>query len=174
MLGARNYGGKAVRFGGYIAVAGLTVAAVVTGVGTVAAAQGAGPAAAAAADEPSSIVEQFDYPAAAQIQADRDLLLKKGNGHLLLTDCVVGADLVQVRSRNRDPFCFEVTAPGGWVTMELSDAYLVFSDSEHTTVADYTVDGVSDTATVAPGAAAGIGEGETEGATAVLLKLTAS
>jgi hypothetical protein len=162
---------------GYVAVAGLTAGAILLGAGAMAAAPGTMAAApgkpAAAADEPSSLVETFDYPGAAQIQADRDILLKKGDGHLLLTDCAVGADLIQVRSRNRDPFCFRVSAAGAWVTMELPDAYLVFSDSKHTTTADYTIDGVSDSATVAPGSAAGIGEGQTEGAKGVLLKLTA-
>lgn len=149
-------------------VAVLTVGAGLTGAGAVAAQRET-----AAAAESSSIVEDFSYPGAEQIAAQRDILLKKGDGRLLLTDCVVGADLIQVRSRNRDPFCFKVAAPGAWVTMELPDAFLVFSDNEHTTVADYTVDGVADSATVAPGGAAGIGEGQTEGETAVLLKLTA-
>ncbi len=51
----------------------------------------------------------------------------------------------------------------------------MFSDSKHTTVADYTVNGVSDSTTIAPGRAEGIGEGSNPtGESAVLLKLTAS
>ncbi|WP_412742255.1 hypothetical protein [Krasilnikovia sp. MM14-A1004] len=121
----------------------------------------------------SSLVETFDYPNADKIFADRNIRLKKGDGHLLLTDCSAGGDFIQVRSRNRDPFCFRLLAPNGWVTMELSDAFLVFSDSKHTTVADYTVNGVADSATVEPGEATGIGEGGGS-RPAVLLKLTAS
>ncbi|GAA0488584.1 secreted protein [Paractinoplanes deccanensis] len=160
-----------MRLLGYLAVAGLTAGAVLGGAGAVAATRAD---AAAAAEETASLVEDFAYPGAEKILADRDILLKKGDGRLLLTDCAVGADLIQVRSRGRDPFCFEAAGSGAWVTMELSDAFLVFSDSEHTTVADYTVDGVSDSAVVEPGGAAGIGEGQTEGSSAVLLKLTAS
>jgi hypothetical protein len=162
-----------LRLIGYLGVVALTGAAALFGVAGSATADSKTKA--AAADDTTSIVETFEYPGAAQIQADRDILLKRGDGHLTLTDCVAGGDFIQVRSRNRDPFCFKATAAGAWLTLELSDAFLVFSDSKHTTVADYTVNGVSDSTTVAPGGAEGIGEGGSpNGASAVLLKLTAS
>jgi hypothetical protein len=173
LYGSGTHGGGVLRLWGYVGVAAVTVGATLFGAAAGAVAGDPKKAVQAAADEPTSIVETFDYPGAEQISADRDILLKKGDGHLLLTDCVTGADLIQVRSRNRDPFCFRLTAPTGWLTLELSDAFLVFSDSKHTTVADYTVDGVSDSTTVAPGGAEGIGEGSgTTGHPAVLLKLS--
>ncbi|MBM0278118.1 hypothetical protein [Micromonospora tarensis] len=119
-------------------------------------------------------MEDFTYPGAAQILNERGILLKKGDGHLVLTDCVTGGDFIEVRSRNRSPFCFRATGPTGYVTLELSEAFLVFSDSTHTTVANYTVGGVSDSATIEPGGATGIGEGSTPGSSAVLLELRAS
>jgi hypothetical protein len=163
-----------LRLIGYLGVVALTGAATLFGVAGSATA-GSTSKASVAADEPTSIVETYDYPDAAKILAERDILLKRGDGHLVLTDCVAGGDFIQVRSRGRDPFCFKASAAGAWVTLELSDAFLVFSDSTHTTVADFTVNGVSDSATVAPGGAEGIGEGGSpNGDSAVLLKLTAS
>jgi hypothetical protein len=164
-----------VRFLGYLGVfaatSGVMVAgAVAAGVGPVHRAE-APAVAAAAADDPGSIVETFDYPDAARIQTERGILLKRGDGHLLLTDCVTGGDFIEVRARNQDPYCFTASKPSGWVTLELQDAFLVFSDSTHTTVADYTINGVSDSTTIEPGGAEGIGEGTTPGQRAVLLEL---
>ena len=161
-----------LRFLGYLGVFALTGATVVSGAAAVAAASA--PETAAAAEDATSIVETYEYPGAAAIFAERGILLKRGDGHLVLTDCVTGGDFVEVRSRNRDPFCFRAIGDKGWVTLELNDAFLVFSDSEHTTVANYTVNGVSDTATVAPGGAEGIGEGTNPGQSAVLLELRIS
>ena len=170
------YGGKDLRLIGYLGLVLAAGAATLFGGAAVAANADANPSTGTvASDSSSSLVETFDYPDSANVATQRGILLKKGDGHLVLTDCVTGGDFIQVRSRNRDPFCFKATAPTAWVTLELSDAFLVFSDSKHTTVADYTVNGVSDSATVAPGAAQGIGEGgNPNGSSAVLLKLTAS
>lgn len=157
-----------MRLWGYLGVAALTAGGTIFGVAAAASADKS-----AVADDSTSIVETYDYPGAAQIFTDRGILLKKGDGHLLLANCVTGADQIQVRSRNRDPFCFNLSGSSGWLTLELSDAFLVFSDSKHTTVADYTINGVADSTTVAPGGAEGIGEGgSTNGQPAVLLKLT--
>jgi hypothetical protein len=126
--------------------------------------------AAADDDTPPSIVETFEYPGAAQIAIDRGILLKKGDGNLLLTDCVTGADTVELRARNRDPFCFRLVSGSGWLTLELTDAYLVLGDSKHTTEVDYTVRDEKNSVTVAPGGAEGIGEGTGSGA-AVIVEL---
>jgi hypothetical protein len=175
MVAPTHTGVGTLRLIGYLGVVTLTGAAALFGAAGSATADSTSKASVAAADDATSIVETYDYPDAANILAERDILLKKGDGHLVLTDCVTGGDFIQVRSRNRDPFCFKASAAGAWVTLELSDAFLVFSDSKHTTVADYTVNGVSDSTTVAPGGAEGIGEGgSTNGDSAVLLKLTAS
>lgn len=163
-----------MRFLGYLGVFAATGGIAVAGALTAAAAtdDAQRPAVLAAAeDDPSSIVETFEYPDAARILAERGILLKRGDGHLLLTDCVTGGDFIQVRARNQDPYCFRATGATGWVTLELQDAFLVFSDSTHTTVANYTVNGVSDSTTIEPGGAEGIGEGTNPGQRAVLLEL---
>jgi hypothetical protein len=164
-------GGRTVRVSarlGMIALAGSLAAVVAVAVDQAGVITSAS---AAAEDAPSSIVETYDYPDSAKILAERGILLKKGDGRLLLTTCVTGGDFVEVRARNLDPFCFKATAATGWVSLELTDAFLVFSDSTHTTQADYTVNGVADSTTVAPGGLEGIGEGTGAGKTAVLLEL---
>lgn len=166
-----------LRFLGYLGVFAATSGILVSGAAAALAAnEPAKPAvqAAAAEDDPASLVETFAYPNADQIEATKFIKLKRGDGQLLLVDCVAGHDFIEVRARNRDAYCFEVRKPGAWVTLELDNAFLVFSDSDHTTVANYTVDGVSDSATIPPGGAQGIGEGEVPGTRAVLLELRAS
>ncbi|MDH6120015.1 hypothetical protein [Kitasatospora sp. GAS204B] len=48
---------------------------------------------------PPSAVEDFSYPGAAQILASQNITLKSGDGHILLTDCASGGNLVQLYSR---------------------------------------------------------------------------
>lgn len=129
----------------------------------------AGPA--MAADNPPPLEEEYDYPGADKIYAERGIRLKKGDGNILLTDCVSGADLLEVRSRGRDPFCFGVRGNTGYLSLELTEAFLVFSTRTHTTVADYTVNGVAGSTTVQPGGAEGIGEGSGPGKSATLMEI---
>lgn len=151
----------ALRFFSKLGALVLAGGAALLGVATVAAAD----------DTPPPIEEDYDYPGADKIFAERGILLKKGDGHILLTDCVPGGDFLEVRSRNRDPFCFRVTGSSGYLTMELSDAYLVFSDSSHTTVANYVVNGVPGSTTVVPDGVEGIGEGSNPAGSPVLLEI---
>lgn len=75
---------------------------------------------AAATDMPST-VESLDYPGAAKIAADRGITLKRGDGHITLTDCAQTYDL-QVRSR-LGHFCFAVSGKNGLLTLELPDSF---------------------------------------------------
>jgi hypothetical protein len=118
-----------------------------------------GGAVASAEDVPPPTEETFDYPGAEAIFKSRGILLKKGDGHILLAECAPGGNQLEVRSRNRDPFCFNVKGKKGWLTLELTEAFLIFSTDSHKTEAKFTVDGVTGTKTVLPGEAEGIGEG---------------
>src|SRR3982751_1330666 len=88
LYGSGTHGGGVLRLWGYMGVAAVTVGATLFGAAAGAVADDPKKAGQGGADEPTSIVETFDYPGAEQILADRDILLKKGDGHLLLTDCV--------------------------------------------------------------------------------------
>lgn len=159
-----------------LAVVVLTGSAALLAAGGVALADNnaALPGAAAAAETPPSIVEDFTYPGAADILAKREILLKKGDGNIILEEeCAPGGDYIQIKARLKGPYCFRVRGNSGWLTLELTEAFVVLGDSRHTTEAKFTINGVPDTATIEPGSAEGIGEGA-GGRQAVLLELRAT
>jgi hypothetical protein len=91
------------------------------------------PAAAPAAGNGGSIVEDYAYPGAAAILAQQNIRLITGDGHILLADCsttVTGAvGLIKVAvsdpARDYQPVCFSVTAPEGWLTLEVPAVYSI-------------------------------------------------
>lgn len=73
----------------------------------------------------SYAVEGFEYPNAAKILKERGIALRKGDGHILLSDCAVTQDIV-VNTNNLDnvdrgKYCFKVTGTGkaGQLTLEI-------------------------------------------------------
>ena len=153
-----------MRFLSRLGVVGLVGGTVLLGSATVALAD----------DNPPPIEENYDYPGAAKIFADRGILLKKGDGHILLVDCASGSDLLQVRARNKDPFCFRISGATGYLSLELADTYLIRGDSGHTVQATISVDGKSSTVTLARDAWTGVGEGTNPSESATLLEFHAS
>jgi hypothetical protein len=94
----------------------------------------------AAATAPGYAVEDFAYPNADQIQADRGILLKRGDGHITLADCASQTGLLEVWSRqSSDEYCFRVTGDGGWLTLELPSVYGI-KGNDYSTEVDMTVD----------------------------------
>ncbi|QXE38284.1 hypothetical protein KQY30_32685 [Streptomyces sp. GMY02] len=94
----------------------------------------------AAADEaPGYAVENYDYPNADKILAEQNIVLKRGDGHILLADCAIGAGLLEVYSRANSRVCFSVTGNSGWLTLEIPSVYGVRT-SAHATELDLTVD----------------------------------
>ncbi|MFF0505973.1 hypothetical protein ACFYUH_20550 [Streptomyces fimicarius] len=78
----------------------------------------------AAADElPPVAVEDFAYPEADKIFAEQGILLKRGDGHILLADCASATGLVEVFSREKGRFCFRVTGTSGFLSLELPQVY---------------------------------------------------
>lgn len=126
-----------------------------------------------------SIVEDFSYPGADKILADRGIKLTSGDGHLLLVDCTNVASLIEVHASNvgdhgNDPghYCFKVIGPSGDLKLQLTDAYQVKGDS-HTVQATVSVDGKTNTVDVAKNGWTGIGVGAgTDTATLLELKAT--
>jgi hypothetical protein len=125
---------------------------------------GASPGLVAAADEaPPPIEENYDYPNADQIFAERGIKLIKGDGHILFADCAANADQMRVRSRRwpgaLGEFCFRVRGTRGFVTLELPETYLILGDS-HAATAKVTVDGETEAVTIPKNTWVGVGEGE--------------
>ncbi|MFD5092504.1 hypothetical protein ACFWMR_18010 [Amycolatopsis thailandensis] len=110
-------------------------------------------------DLPPAIVEDYSYPDAAKILAERGIKLIKGDGHILFADCAAGTGQAEVWSRTKGHLCFKISGATGLLTMEVPEAYLITGAGAHTIVADIVVDGVPSTVTVAKGEFRGIGEG---------------
>ncbi|MEU0910628.1 hypothetical protein [Streptomyces althioticus] len=105
-------------------------------------AQGAAgsPAEAVADDAPGYAVENYAYPDADRILADRDIVLKRGDGHIVLADCAAGADQLRFLARDREDVCFEVTAGTGFLTLELPAVHGVRTDDSANTHLEMTAE----------------------------------
>lgn len=103
---------------------------------------------ATADDRPPSTVEDFSYPNADQIFAERGIRLVSGDGHILLVDCAPGsAGQIAVRSSKFNaPICFKASGPVGRLTMSIPDVYSVKSDNHQGSATVSTAAGVSTTA----------------------------
>ncbi|MFF3017337.1 hypothetical protein [Streptomyces sp. NPDC057939] len=89
-----------------------------------------GSAMAAVADEgPGYAVEDFGYPDADKILAERGITLKRGDGHIVLADCASATDLLEVWSRANDKICFRVTGTTGYLSLEIPAVFAVKGNS---------------------------------------------
>ncbi len=118
-----------------------------------------------AEDPQPDLVENFDYPGAAEIEAERGIKLKKGDGHILFVQCADGQNQLKVESTAfaspKNLFCFKVVGASGHITMELEEAYLVHGN-DYNVVAKWTAeDGTVHSTTLRKNAPTGIGEGVT-------------
>ncbi|MFJ8313143.1 MULTISPECIES: hypothetical protein [unclassified Streptomyces] len=105
-------------------VAALTVAQ--------AAPQAAAPAAirAAAPAEMPSAVEDFTYPGAAKILQDQKIALKRGDGHIMLTDCKINQDIMVETRTGQEQYCFSVSGKQGYLTLELPDSFGIWPNAQ--------------------------------------------
>ncbi|MEU0577531.1 hypothetical protein ABZ465_09555 [Streptomyces griseoincarnatus] len=98
------------------------------------------PAEAVAGDAPGYAVEDYAYPNADTILAEQDIVLKRGDGHIVLADCAAGADLLRFLARDREDVCFEVTADTGFLTLELPAVHGVKTDDSANTHLEMTAE----------------------------------
>lgn len=150
--------------------AAIAAAAALVAVGT-----GAGPAGADVtpqADEPPPFaIEDFNYPQAAQIQAERGFLLKRGDGHIvLLATCpadTTDPDLLRLAARGQPGtgyVCFHVSGNTGHLTVEMPSVYGVRTGNFDSEVVLTPDDGATTTTyDVPPNSYAGVGETDPEG-----------
>ncbi|GHE24215.1 hypothetical protein [Streptomyces thermodiastaticus] len=97
-------------------------------------------AAAPVADEgPGYAVEDFAYPQADKIREEKGIVLKRGDGHITLADCVSGTGQLEVwaRANGNQTICFEVTGTSGWLTLEIPSVYGI-RGNDYTTEVDMT------------------------------------
>lgn len=88
---------------------------------------------------PGYAVEDYNYPQADKILAEKNLLLKRGDGHITLADCVTGTGQLELLARdNAAKICFKVVGNEGWLTLEIPAVYSIKGNDYSTTV-DMTV-----------------------------------
>jgi hypothetical protein len=117
------------------ALAWITAAASIPG----GASQEAKPTALVAGESPGYAVEDFSYPLADKILAEKNIVLKRGDGHITLADCASGAGLLEIMARNKaDKICFKVVGDSGWLTLEIPAVYAI-KGNDYTTEVDMTV-----------------------------------
>ncbi|MGW6971208.1 hypothetical protein [Streptomyces sp. NPDC054952] len=72
------------------------------------------------ADEgPGYAVEDFAYPNADKILAEKKIKLKSGNGNILLAECTGAPELMEVFSHVNEKVCFRVTGDKGYLSLEI-------------------------------------------------------
>ncbi|MGW7096292.1 hypothetical protein [Streptomyces sp. NPDC054874] len=92
----------------------------------------------AAAAEIPYAVEDFNYPGAEKILAEQGIELKRGDGHIMLTECGSDPDILRFIGRDRDDFCFRVTGEKGHLTLEVPGVTGV-QTKDHTARLEMTV-----------------------------------
>ncbi|MCC0097663.1 hypothetical protein K7B10_23350 [Streptomyces flavotricini] len=104
----------------------------VTGAGTdgdsAAGAAAAGAMQPVADEGPGFAIEDFGYPNADKILAERNIVLKRGDGHIVLAECGDPA-LMEVWSREKERVCFKVTGTKGYLALEIPAVYAVKGNS---------------------------------------------
>ncbi|QNP71887.1 hypothetical protein IAG44_22385 [Streptomyces roseirectus] len=99
----------------------------------------AGPSVASVADEaPGYAVEKYAYPQADKILAEKNIVLKRGDGHITLADCATDTGQLEVWAHDKDKICFDVKGTSGWLTLEIPAVYGV-RGNDYTTQVDMTV-----------------------------------
>jgi hypothetical protein len=125
---------------------------------------------------PPVAVEDYGYPGADRVLAEKGIKLKKGDGHILLADCDQAAQQIRVLTVKDDStgrqgtYCFRATAKTGRLTLELPRVFAVEA-ADHPVSANLTADGKTTTVNVAKGGFESVGEGTVGGARSVLVEL---
>ncbi|MFF7280632.1 hypothetical protein [Streptomyces griseorubiginosus] len=124
---------------------------------------------ATATDMPAA-VEDFTYPGAAKVLADRGITLKRGDGHITLVGCSEAWN-IKIESRlDNGGYCFRTTARTGFLTLELPDAYGVWTE-DHPVEATLTAEGKETVVNVPTDDYQPVGEAGDTGLRSVLVEL---
>ncbi|WP_334270995.1 hypothetical protein [Saccharopolyspora indica] len=121
---------------------------------------------------PPPAVEEYDYPGADQIFADRGIRLLKGDGGIVLADCAAEGPVIRVKSITLRDSCFRVVGASGWLTMEIPRVFAIQGGS-HNVAARITSNGKTEAVDISPGEYTPVGEGESSDP-ATLVELHAS
>ncbi|WP_406269707.1 hypothetical protein OHT93_16945 [Streptomyces sp. NBC_00191] len=130
--------------------------------------------AAANADEagPSYAIEDFAYPDADKVLTEKGIVLRKGDGHIMLTECSAPHQIQVWTLQNAEgKYCFRVTGETGNLTLEVNKVHAIQTE-ERAVRASLTVDGKTTTVEVPKDDYKPVGQGNGNNpAPAVLVEL---
>lgn len=122
------------------------------------------------ATEMPAAVEDFSYPGADKIFQERNITLKRGDGHITLVGCTEAWN-IKIESRlDNGGYCFRATAKTGFLTLELPDAYGVWTE-DHPVEATLTAEGKETVVNVPTDDYQPVGEAGDSGLRSVLVEL---
>lgn len=143
---------------GIVAVAALVGTAMASGEFSGSSPAGSVDTTLVAEEAPGYAVEDFNYPDADKILAEENIVLKRGDGHITLADCVTGTGQLELLARGRtEKVCFRVTGNSGWLTLEIPAVHAIRGNDYATTV-DMTVDSEEKSFDVAKNTWTSVGE----------------
>lgn len=89
---------------------------------------------------PGYAVEDYNYPQADKILAEQGILLKRGDGRIVLADCASEDNLLRFLARDREDVCFKVTGEEGFLTLQLESVHGVRTDDSGNTHLEMTAE----------------------------------
>lgn len=148
------------------------LAACATTLGVAHADNGSAVAAAAVADgEMPYAIEDFNYPGAAKIEAETGAVLKRGDGHMVMTSCD-GSQDIQIMSRTgQKDFCFNVMAKPAYLTLEVPQAYGIWTSADPVKTTIKAADGATTVINAPANDFTGYGEAGSTGEPTTLIEL---
>ncbi|TRV72369.1 hypothetical protein FKN01_30295 [Streptomyces sp. 130] len=119
-------------------------------------------------------VEDFAYPGADALLEQRGITLKRGDGHIVLTDITSLGECrdpenIMVESRKGN-FCFRTNAKAGYLTLELPDTFSLWTQKQPVR-ATLTAEGESTVVSAPANSLTGVGESGDTGLRSVLVEL---
>ncbi|NEA51636.1 hypothetical protein [Streptomyces sp. SID10815] len=113
-----------------------------------------------AAEAPGYTVEDFNYPNADKVQQEKGIVLKRGDGHIVLAECGSESGLMDIwaRYRNGDHICFRVTGNSGYLSLEIPAVYGITGAANQSADVTMTVDDETTHYNVPKGAITPVGE----------------
>lgn len=124
---------------------------------------------------PGYLAEDFNYPGADAIKAQKGITLKRGDGHITLADCASGTGLMEVYSRKGEKICFRATGSSGYLSLEIPSVYGVKGEADHEAAVKLTTDGATQSIDVGKGEWKAAGEAaDPDGRAFVLVEIRTS
>ncbi|MFJ9742562.1 hypothetical protein [Streptomyces sp. NPDC101166] len=110
--------------------------------------------------EPPYAVENFGYPNADKILKEKGIVLRRGDGHITLTDCSAPHQIqVWTLQNTEGRYCFQVSGKTGYLSLEVNRVHAIRTD-DRAVRASLTTDGTTTTVDVPKDEYKPVGEGD--------------